>query len=155
MDPRPGGRRRNGCEQRWRRDVKRDRVVCQAQRRVTGGYVIDRELIAVTAPLRPRVVVTMRMSTFVRVPSGDEVIAIVGVLMDDRAIGSMRVVVVVCAEVEVGQHLDTQQPQHGYRRRQRAAMSGVTTSPHLPITTTLLVPWIDTAELQQIARYRP
>lgn len=44
--------------------------------------------------------------------------------LHDRAVDGMRVIVAVRGEVEVGQHLDTQQPQRGCHRRKCAAAPG-------------------------------
>lgn len=67
--------------------------------------------------------------SIMRMPVGVRLRLVVGRMQDDRAIGRVRVIVVVRRQMEVGQNFDAEQPQDGCGHRYKAAPGG-TSSPH-------------------------
>lgn len=88
-----------------------DVLVRDAQR---GEVIIARVVVIVVVIVAARMLVVMRVIALV-------LAAFAATELDDRAVGRVRVLVVMRREVEVGQHLDAQQPQRGCHHRNCAA----------------------------------
>ena len=108
------------CLRGRRRDVIGD-VIEELERLVDDDVLVSdlqqREIIVVD-------VMVVRGAWTVIVVGVVVTVRVAMVELDDRAIGRMRVVVVMSREMEVRQHLDTQQPQQRCGRRERAAVPG-------------------------------